>query len=85
MWAWHGGARPFLWNLAYDPLVTGLAVTLRIACPTYVDDLCALTVGPVQVMRLFLLLLAASKAAGLVTDVHQCSWLGARFLRDRVA
>ena len=50
-----GPAFPFLWNLAYAPLVTGLAMTLRIACPTYVDDLCELTVGPVQVMRLFLL------------------------------
>ena len=80
-----GPASPFLWNFAYDTLVTGLAVTLCIACPTYVDDLCALTVGPVQVMRLFLRLLAAGKAAGLVTDVHKCSWLTARFLRDRAA
>jgi hypothetical protein len=80
-----GPASPFLWNLAHDPLVTGLAVTLRIACLTYVDDLCALTVGLVQVTRLFLLFLAAGQAAGLVTDVHKCSWLTARFLRDRAA
>ena len=47
-----GPALPFLWNLAYDPIVVGLADACLARCPTYVDDLAGLSVGPVQTMRL---------------------------------
>jgi hypothetical protein len=68
-----GPASPFLWNLAYDPIVVGLADACIASCPTYVDDLAGLAVGPVQTMRLLVLMLVVGHAAGLRTDVHTCS------------
>ena len=44
-----GPASPFLWAVAYDPIVAGVAAASGAPCPTYVDDLCGLAVGPVGV------------------------------------
>ena len=41
-----GPASPFLWNLAYDPIVSAVADGTHAPCPTYVDDLCGLAIGP---------------------------------------
>lgn len=52
-----------------------MACAVNTRCPTFVDDLCGHTVGPTQTFRLLLFILAAGHAAGLITDVHTCTWL----------
>ena len=80
-----GPQSPFLWNLAYDPIVDGLADAVLARTPTYVDDLCGLTHGPAHTLRMLLFLIVAGHAAGLVTDVHTCSQLFAKSGRRRAA
>eukprot|EP00972_Heterocapsa_arctica_P115501 16448052-Heterocapsa_arctica.AAC.1 len=70
-----GPASPFLWNLAYDPIVCALSIAVGIIPPTYVDDLAALAHGPEHVMRAEICLIVAGKLAGLHTDNHTCSWV----------
>merc|ERR1712155_439755 len=57
-----GTAFPLGWNMSYDPIVWILGITLSICCPTYVDDLAALTMGPVHTFRARFLLLVAGHA-----------------------
>eukprot|EP00972_Heterocapsa_arctica_P085098 12539105-Heterocapsa_arctica.AAC.1 len=69
-----GPARPFLWNLAYDPIVFSLYAATGVTPPTYVDDLAVLTHGAEHTMRVEVCLVVAGKLAGLHTDKHSCSW-----------
>ena len=78
-------AYPFLWNLAYDPLVLNVADGACARCPSYVDDLCGLAVGPAHANRLLILLTAAGHAAGLRMDMHQRSTLHATPGRQEAA
>ena len=55
---WAGLLPPSL-DLACDPVVYGVACAVNAQCPTYVDDLCGLTVGPVHTNRLLIFLTAA--------------------------
>ena len=70
-----GTASPLGWNMSYDPIVWVLRTTISICCPTYVDDLAALTTGPSQTFRAQFLLLVAGHAAGLRVLTHRCQWL----------
>ena len=72
-----GPASPFLWNLAYDPIVVAVADGTDAPCPTYVDDLCGLATGPAHANRILVLLTAAGHAAGLRMDMHHCTRLSA--------
>eukprot|EP00972_Heterocapsa_arctica_P089291 13167737-Heterocapsa_arctica.AAC.1 len=65
-----GPASPFLWNLAYDPIVFALQAATGITPPTYVDDLAALAHGAEHAMRAEVCLVVAGKLAGLHTDNH---------------
>ena len=67
-----GTSSPLAWTIGYDPVVDGLAVTLSILDPTFVDDLAALLRGPVQTSRAQLLLVCLSRCAGLQMDGHTC-------------
>eukprot|EP00972_Heterocapsa_arctica_P011199 1641070-Heterocapsa_arctica.AAC.1 len=58
-----GPASPFLWNLAYDPIVFALHVAAKVVPPTYVDDLAALAHGAEHTMRTELCLVVAGKLA----------------------
>ena len=67
-----GTSSPSAWTIGYDPIVEGLAVTLRILDPTFVDDLAALVRGGVQASRTQLLLVCLSRCAGLEMEGHVC-------------
>ena len=41
-----GPCSPCLWSIGYDPIIEGLATSLDINTPTYVDDLAGLVFGP---------------------------------------
>eukprot|EP00969_Alexandrium_andersonii_P148964 6586580-Alexandrium_andersonii.AAC.1 len=64
---------PLLWAMAYDPVIAGVAEGTGAANPTYVDDLAAGLQGVAQTLAAALLLVAASHAAGLQVDTHQCA------------
>ena len=49
-------------------IIEALADATAAACPTYVDDLAALVVGPGQLLLLQVCTLALSKAVGLVVN-----------------
>ena len=68
-----GPASPLIWMVAYDPVVFGVACAAGAPTPTYVDDLAALVRNPRQCQHTALLLLAASKCAGLIVDTHCCA------------
>ena len=70
-----GPGSPFLWGLAYDPIITGVGAASKAECFTYVDDLAGLVAGPRQAMQLLFLLIAVGHAAGLRIDAHTCSWV----------
>jgi hypothetical protein len=70
-----GPASPFLWCLAFDPIVVAVAMTVGLVPPTYVDDLAALAFGPAQVRRAQLFLVAVGSVAGLATEMHHCEVL----------
>eukprot|EP00972_Heterocapsa_arctica_P065926 9727153-Heterocapsa_arctica.AAC.1 len=70
-----GPASPFLWCLAYDPIIYALEEATNTPAPTYVDDLAGLVWGPAHALRAELFLLAAGHLAGLAIDVHTCSEL----------
>eukprot|EP00969_Alexandrium_andersonii_P125193 5533987-Alexandrium_andersonii.AAC.1 len=59
--------------MAYDPVIEGVAEGAGAANPTYVDDLAAELQGAAQALAAALLLVAASRAAGLQVDAHQCT------------
>ena len=63
--------------MGYGPVVYIVAVVLGRRCPTYVDDMSALLRGPREVAAGQLLLLAASRAAGLHVEGHTCASLHA--------
>ena len=72
-----GPASPFLWCLAYDPIVWALHIATKVDTPTYVDDLAALTYGPSKTVEAQLFLIAVGRVAGLYTEPHHCTTLGA--------
>ena len=72
-----GPASPFLWCLAYDPIIFALELATGTEPPTYVDDLAGLVWGPAHAMRAQLYLIAAGHLAGLKIDAHHCSVLHA--------
>ena len=63
----------FVWNLAYDPIIYAIATASSTRCPTRVDDLNALTIGPGQTMAAALMVIACGFAAGLSADMHHCT------------
>lgn len=63
---------PLAWTIGYDPIVDGLATTLGIDDPTFVDDLAALLRGGMQTSRAQLLLVGLSRCAGLEMEGHVC-------------
>ena len=67
-----GPSSPFLWALAYDPIVVALADTLAVGAPTYVDDLAALPCGAPQMIACQIMLIALSHVAGLHISLHVC-------------
>ncbi len=73
-----GPASPLAWAAAYDPIIETVATTLAAPCPTFVDDLAACVNGPAQTAAVQLLLMSASKCAGLVIAGHGCSTLWVR-------
>ena len=70
-----GTTAPLGWTMPYDPIIFGLGAILAIRRPTFVDDLAANVVGPVQAFRTQILLLFLGRVAGLHVDVHTCRWL----------
>ena len=74
-----GPASMLLCNIGYDPMVEA------VGCPTFVDDLAALTRGPTATLRAQLFLLAAGQAAGLRVAAHTCEHITARSIVPGVA
>ena len=69
-----GPLSPLTWCMAFDPIcwIAGMAAMCELL--GYVDDLLALVFGPGHAMLIYLALLAATKAAGLVVEDHCCAW-----------
>ena len=69
-----GPLSPLTWCMAFDPIcwIAGIAAMCELL--GYVDDLLALVFGPGHAMPIYLALLAATKAAGLVVEDHSCAW-----------
>ena len=80
-----GPASPFCWNMAYDPIVEYVAKSLGIDCPTFVDDLAANCKRVGQTLLAQLLLIAAGRAAGLLTETHECAWVMLDSIRPEAA
>ena len=64
---------PFLWCLAYDPIIFAVHEATGVRPPTYVDDLSALVWGPGQALAVEVFIMAAGLAAGLRVDAHTCT------------
>eukprot|EP00959_Pyramimonas_sp_CCMP1952_P436838 9146686-Pyramimonas_sp.AAC.1 len=71
----RGTASPFIWCMAYDPVIEATAAATGDRCPTYVDDLAALLTIAEQALRAAILLPWASRMAGLSVDAHACHGL----------
>ena len=67
-----GTASVLFWNAAYDPIIYATEAAAGTACPTYVDDTACLLCSPRSAFLCCALLLAASHAAGLRLDMHDC-------------
>eukprot|EP00969_Alexandrium_andersonii_P319953 14136129-Alexandrium_andersonii.AAC.1 len=67
-----GPIKPFLWCLAFDPVVTAVHSATLAPVPTYVDDEAVLVATLLGLWRASLVVLSAGRAAGLVVALHQC-------------
>ena len=73
-----------VWSIAYDPILDTTERATGAECPTFVNDLAALTNGPSQTTRTQLFLMVASHAAGLEVGAHECHCLVIHHPDDRV-
>ena len=63
---------PLTWILAFDPVIWILEVAASCEALGYVDDLLTKVFGPGHLILCYLLLLAATKKAGLAVEDHSC-------------
>ena len=67
-----GPMSPLTWDVAFDPILWITEVAGSCETLGYVDDLLAKIVGPGQAILIYLILLAATKMAGLEVEDHHC-------------
>ena len=79
-----GPASPLLRAMPYDPIVWIVSKATGAPCPTYVDDLAALVVGPDLALLVQVTLLVASRLAGRTIAVHTSSYMVATARRTDV-
>ena len=73
--AWEGRLACSFGTWHTTPSSMPIRAATNARCPTYVDDLNALTIGPGQTMAAALMVIACGFAAGLSADMHQCTTL----------
>eukprot|EP00969_Alexandrium_andersonii_P027621 1205258-Alexandrium_andersonii.AAC.1 len=67
-----GPIKPFLWRVAFDPVVVATFSASRAPTPAFVDDVAKLVSTLVGLWRASVAILSAAKAAGLVVELHSC-------------
>eukprot|EP00969_Alexandrium_andersonii_P188779 8342287-Alexandrium_andersonii.AAC.1 len=67
-----GPIKPFLWRVAFDPVVVAAFSASRAPTPAFVDDVAMLVSTLVGLWRASAAILSAAKAAGLVVELHSC-------------
>eukprot|EP00969_Alexandrium_andersonii_P094972 4194901-Alexandrium_andersonii.AAC.1 len=67
-----GPIKPFLWCVAFDPIIVAAFSASRAPSPAFVDDVSMLVITLVGLWRASAAILSAAKAAGLVVELHSC-------------
>ena len=68
-----GPLSPLTWTMAFDPIVWISQMASCSGALAYVDDMLSLIFGPGQLILTYLVLLVATKMAGLVVEEHTCA------------
>eukprot|EP00969_Alexandrium_andersonii_P306594 13553587-Alexandrium_andersonii.AAC.1 len=64
--------KPFLWCLAFDPVIVAAFSASRAPTPAFLDDVSMLVSTLIGLWRASAAILSATKAAGLVVELHSC-------------